>query len=221
MKAIHATNKPDKGNCGNTLSRHVSAVTYRMKTKNVTAQNSAQSSTVKAKGKALKPILSTVIMVVSGIRGLAARLGQLATTGKGKDQTVKFRALQDNKGLALKDGQWVSIIGGKLSGKKERQGQLECGGYVNGRLTGADARFFTPAQFRAIAKPCLIHWQADKDPVSGFYIGDPNVKGMCAVFVPAWNYYWQVELDSNANNKHERAKLAPVKKGGKLVKVAC
>lgn len=157
-----------------------------------------------------------VVALLSGARGFAARQVERLTYSDG---AVTIRALQNNLGLALKDGAPAEVVGDKLTAKAPRDARVQLGGYVNGRNTGARVEFLTQAQFDARSKPAIVHWSADDNGVHGRYVGNPSQKGMCAVAVKYGNqnYVWHMEQDSNANNKHERGAIKPVKTGQVLV----
>jgi hypothetical protein len=231
LKLDSKTKQAQNAHCATSSSLHsditymkISAKTLAATSKSNLAVSAAPSKTkpaVKVKAgkaqskpakKAVKPVISQAIALLSGERGLCARLVQVVTT----PDSVHITALQDNKGLRFANGVACEIKGGKLVGEKE--GRIALGGYVNGRNTGAKVELLTPAEFAKRAKPALVHWSADDNGAHGVYIGNPNVKGMCAVMVPykGGPYYWQMELDSNPGNKHERGNLEPLTKNGKL-----
>lgn len=162
--------------------------------------------------KVIKATVSTAIALLTGKRGITSRLVETHKAG----ESLKVRALQNNLGLSLKGAPLASVEKGILKGK--RDALLPLGGYVNGKMSGARVEFVTPAQFAARSKPCIVHWSADDNGIQGRYIGNPNQKGMVAVSVQYGKtaYYWQMEQDSNANNKHERGSVQPIK-GQKLV----
>jgi hypothetical protein len=157
------------------------------------------------KGKLTKQY--TAVALLSGARGTLARAVRVFEYVTGQ---VEIIALQNNLGLAEKNPVPCAIIGGKLVGDK--LGRVQLGGYVNGRNTGASVKLITEAQFLKASAPCVVHWDKDGVGVHGRYIGQPNEKGICAVackFGAQW-YFWQMEIDSNVNNKHERGDLKPI-----------
>jgi hypothetical protein len=164
-------------------------------------------------GKADK--LDKTVAVLSGERGFAARMVERAVYGT----RIFIRALQNNLGLPLKDGLFCEVTDSGLQG--ERAALVECGGYVNGKTKGAKVRFMSAADFQSKAAKAVIHWNADDNGIHGFYVGNPAQKGMCAVCVNynGQPFFWQMETDSNSNNKHERGKIEAAKTGGKLIEV--
>jgi hypothetical protein len=165
--------------------------------------------------KAVKAQIAQSVAIIIGARGLAARLVETHKTADG----LKIRALQNNIGLPLKAGQFADVKDGTVTGK--RPALIELGCYANGKTSGAKIVTMTQAQFLAKAHPCIVHWKADDNGIHGHYIGNPNVKGMVAVAVAYSGklFFWQMEMDSNANNKHERGTVKSIKPEGKLVEV--
>lgn len=194
------------------------------KTKNAVKAKkaSATSKVVKAvkavKAKVVATVLKsfTAVALMQGVRGHAARLVRIDNMS---DKTQNITALQNNLGLPLKDAHTAKIDNGILKG--ERAARIELGGYVNGKSNGTKVELLTPAQFESRSGKCIVHWNKDDNGIHGRYIGNPNVKGMVAVSVQygKMTYYWQMEQDSNANNKHERGSIKPLKTGGKLLAV--
>ncbi len=182
--------------------------------KNKPAKSKSKGSKAKAIVKAVVKLIvpdkltGKAVALLSGTRGFAARLVE---TGKLGNVTV-IRALQRNDGLSLKDGVWCPIEAGILTGI--RQGRIELGGYVNGKSTGAKVELLSENQFTSKAKVGLVKWnsKADAKPIAGMYLGNMQQKGMLAVRTVFQKghapFFWQVEQDSNANNKHERGKVS-------------
>lgn len=185
-----------------------------MKLKQV-KQNGAVKVTAKT-AKQVKAQIAQCVAVVMGVgdkaRGLAARLVQTTKTADG----LKIRALQNNIGLPLKDGHDADLKDGIMTGKREAM--VEMGAYVSGHSRKAKVVLLSQEQFLKIAHPCIVHWKADDNGIQGHYIGNPNVKGMVAVAVAYSGklFFWQMEMDSNPNNKHERGTIKPIKADGKL-----
>ena len=178
------------------------------------AKRANKPATVKT--AAVKPTLpdglkwSPAIAILTGERGILAR-NVLTATDK-KSGRVFVKATQNETGLSCRDAQAGWIEKGILCGDKVARVQL--GGYVNGKNTGAKITLTTLAAFIASAHKCLVHWKnTDDAPVNGYYRGNPAEKGICAVYVPDWKFVWQMELDSNSHNRHERGYLKPVKQG--------
>ena len=163
---------------------------------------------------AAKPTKAKVELVIAlffGLRGVNVRLVERHTSAEG----VFIRATQDNDGKQIKDGSFAKIEQGFATGKRVALTELGC--YVNGKLKGARVEFLTATQFAHRAGKALIKWAGQKDSLPGRYIGNPAKQGMLAVEVNG--HYWQLELDSNKQNKHERGTIEPVTKNGKLVEV--
>ena len=160
---------------------------------------------------------SEAIAVLTGQRGVLARQVQTATDTKtGK---VYVKAVKNELGLFLGGKAIVCTIeNGILCGDKI--GLIQLGGYVNGKRTGAKISLTTLANFIAKSKPAIIHWNIDDNGVKGHYLGNPAQKGICAVYVPELKYAWHMETDANSNNKHERGKILPLTKEGKLASVS-
>lgn len=172
--------------------------------------------TVKAK-KAAATVTKTetAVAILTGARGILFRSAQVQTMSDG---TVRLTALQNCLGLANKDASYAVVKDGKLVNGDNRAGLVAMGGYVNGKTTGASVRLVSEKQALALCKDCMVHWDADDNGVRGKYVGNVSEKGICGVVVQyaGKNFFWQMELDSNANNKHERGDLKSVKEDGKL-----
>ena len=156
------------------------------------------------------------VAILTGARGILAR--EVVTATDKKTGRVFVKAVKNELGLSLKEASVGEIIKGELTGDKVARVQL--GGYVNGRNTGAKVSLTNLAAFVAKSRKCVVHWNIDDNGIAGHYIGNPNQKGMCAVYVPEHKFVWQMEMDSNANNRHERGKLLPVNDKTPLVSVA-
>ena len=182
----------------------------------VATPKAKKQSSAKTTAKAAKVTgRSILVALLSGARGFAARLVERLTYSDG---SVAIRAIHNNSGLTEKESTLAPIVGGKLTSKADRKARVQLGGYVNGRNTGAKVELITQAEFAKRSKPCIIHWNVDDAGVHGRYIGNPAEAGMCAVSCKfgSMEYFWQMEQDSNSNNKHERGELQPVKKGETL-----
>lgn len=175
--------------------------------KQVQASKSAKKAqpvkaTVKAALKVLKTY--TTLLLLSGIRGYAVRKVEVRVI---EDQPKQVRALQDGKGNALGNAEYAEIDKtGHLTGK--RAALVPLGGYVNGKMRGAKVEELTEAQFHSRSHRAKVKWNADKEAITGRYIGNPTMQGMVAV--EAAGHFWQLELDANVNNKHERGDLLPI-----------
>ena len=153
-----------------------------------------------------------MIALLSGARGFCARTVEVVTA---KDGTRALRAVQNNLGLPERESLFAPLSKDSvITSEANRMARVQLGGYVNGRNTGAKVELMSPAQFATRSKPCLVHWNVDDKGIPGRYIGDPSVKGMVAVSVQygSQTYFWQMEQDSNANNKHERGCIKPIGK---------
>ncbi len=200
------------------VSRHTCMKTNK---KAVLAKSPKNTATVKptkigkAKAKALPVILlGTLYALLHGARGFALRLVKASKQG----DILTLIPLQNNKGLtAVKPEPCYVDSKGIVTGSKTAKCQL--GTYVNGKSSGATCQLLTKAQFIARSKAALVLWNIDGKPAPCRYIGNPAEKGMSAVLT-ANGYAWQIEQDSNSHNKHERGKLLPLTKSGKLVNVS-
>lgn len=165
-------------------------------------------------GKAIK-----AVALLSGKRGICARsIEQIITKG---GQTA-IRALHDNAMLTCKESVFCPVENGLITSSSPKIGRIQLGAYVNGKNTGAKVEIVSQAEFEKRSRPCNVHWKATDDkPVIGRYIGNPQVKGMVAIGVKYAGglYLWQMEMDANANNRHERGIIAPLKKGDVLAVV--
>lgn len=181
------------------------------------------AATVKQGAKNAKPakaakaveavkLTGTSVAVLRGERGQLCRLVQ---TGKNSAGQTVVCAVQDNSGLNIPQAERIQCVieKGVLTG--HRDGLLQLGGYVNRRRSGAKIELLTDKQFTAKARKGTVKWREDDSKaVSCLYMGDHSQKGICAVRVeykPGHPFYWQIELDSNVNNVHERGSLVPAK----------
>ena len=161
------------------------------------------------------------IAILTGARGIAAR--QIESAVERKTGRVFVHAVYDENGLKLgAKAIACEIVNGILTGDKP--GRIQLGGYVNGRNTGAKIIITTLAAFIAKSQPCLVRWSNadDGEKIHGRYVGNPAMKGLLAVMVKYGNgfsFVWQVEQDSNANNRHERGEVLPLKEGATLSSV--
>lgn len=166
---------------------------------------------VKAKKAKALPItlLGMLYLLLSGARGYALRYGKATKQG----DIISFTPCQNNKGLSLQGAEAVTM-GPDSIVKGSKTARLCAGTYVNGKSNGAKGKLLTAKQFNALSKPCLVAWNVDSKPYPARYIGNPAEKGMSAVL--AGPFAWQMEQDSNSHNKHERGRLLPLTKNGKL-----
>ena len=174
-----------------------------MKVNKTAKTNKVTVAANKAIKKAIAPIIATgkAIAHLTGKRGDILRLVE---TGKQGSDTY-IRALQDNKGLAVTGG-WCLVDNGCITAKTPREFRVQVGAYVNGKNTGAKVTLLTEKQFLAIAKKGVIRWNVDSESIDGLTVGDVNRKGCVGVRVMYGSkpYYWQMEMDSNVHNVHER-----------------
>ena len=162
-------------------------------------------------GKAIK-----AIALLSGKRGHCARSVEQVTLKGGQ---TAIRALHDNSMLSCKESVFCPIEDGLITASSPKIGRIQLGAYVNGKNTGAKVEIVSQAEFEKRSLPCNVHWKATDDkPIVGRYIGNPNVKGMVAIGVKyaGGYYFWQMEQDSNVNNRHERGIVTALKKGETL-----
>ena len=160
----------------------------------------------------------TMVAFLTGARGCCARSVEVVS-----DTDFSYiRATQNNLGLSIPGGGlWAKVDNKAFIVTGNRTSLTELGCYVNGKRTGAKCNLVTDKEFCAKAHKALIHWKADDAGIAGLYIGKPAEKGMSAVRVQYGKtvFYWQMETDSNPNNKHERGSIEPLAKGQVLPEV--
>lgn len=192
----------------------------KMSTKNKSAKPATKPA---AKVATVKyTFVDFLFALIVGNRGAVLRA---IARYKGSDGLTYIRATQDNRGLALPtSSKYASLCQVSPDGviKGIREALIGLGCYVNGRVSGAKvAKYLTLAQWVKLSAPCNVHWNADSTSIPGRYVGNPHEKGTCAVSVQygKTTFAWQMELDSNSNNKHERGRLEATKPGAKLASV--
>ena len=151
-----------------------------------------------------------VLLIMSGKRGKVSRLGNEVTV----DGITGYQALQDNAGLPIVGGICIPE-NGIITSKTDRKTRIELGGYVNGKNTGAKIEVHSVSAFDKLAKKGFVKWNVDSESVPCQFIGDISKKG-CVAVKTSFNgkpFFWQVEIDSNPHNAHERgtASLSVIK----------